>query len=716
MYGQQDQYGQRGTYEEQQKQQQQQNNLLNVPVKTVIGTDEIREMVRILNDKPFNENLTLVSFDELSNQELLDLLNKILSELDSSFKDIKSKPQDMIIYEVVSFIKVLNYPVPQNPPQDSNWQNGLFNSEKRIIYPVMYYLLSRFSELKKRAYLAKYLVPYQLMEGIPLDEEIKKLMDQYKDLQAEFQVNHKELEAAEKDSMNPEELKKEIIQLQSEREQLLSKINQFKGKNTNNPQFQALLDVTNSLRREQEEEARIQDKLRQQRAHLEWTDQQLLASQQRLFDAKKSVAPENTPEQMLMSLRAEVKKNRELQNERLAIEINEKSKKLQNLEKLLSDPPVTQNELQQWENQLINLRRNVNIMEDKLGKQANPDSDKLSIYKKQAQLVSKKKEKIIEEQKRADNEMTQLDKEVKEKQQKLEKERGPGFSNDEFKNFVEQLKVKHTKYKKLNKDLADLKAEVALLSRTEDILKDKKQEYQVLLEKAEKDKGVTGAYQASQRIQQLSEQQQLTNEEKGKTLEEISKLVQEIKKILDQKKATLQPQIKELKDQREQFKNIESEHKEKKANYDKVMVGAETEISQLESEVKKLKEEVEKEDKRQRELKEDTSRIDEKARRLQEEAHYQKGTKKLSSEHQTYVSQFEADAAQLEEEVQKLRQQREVIKDNYQLHQRQIKMFGDLKVLLQAKLQTAKSGGQGNSNVSYRNQSGGNVNRLVIDN
>lgn len=41
----------------------------------------------------------------------------------------------------------------------------------------MYYLLSRFSELKKRAYLAKYLVPYQLMEGIPLDEEIKKLMD-----------------------------------------------------------------------------------------------------------------------------------------------------------------------------------------------------------------------------------------------------------------------------------------------------------------------------------------------------------------------------------------------------------------------------------------------------------------------------------------------------------------------------------------------------------
>lgn len=42
-----------------------------------------------------------------------------------------------------------------------------------------------------------------------------------------------------------------------------------------------------------------------------------------------------------MTLRAEVKKNREFKNERLGIEMNEKLKKLQNLEKLLGDPPVT---------------------------------------------------------------------------------------------------------------------------------------------------------------------------------------------------------------------------------------------------------------------------------------------------------------------------------------------------------------------------------------
>lgn len=70
----------------------------------------------------------------------------------------------------------------------------------------------------------------------------------------------------------------------------------FKSKKTNTPEFQVLLEVTNMLRKEQEEEARIQDKLRQQRAHLEWTDNQLLTSQQRLMDAQKSLSPNNTPE------------------------------------------------------------------------------------------------------------------------------------------------------------------------------------------------------------------------------------------------------------------------------------------------------------------------------------------------------------------------------------------------------------------------------------
>jgi intraflagellar transport protein 81 len=65
--------------------------------------------------------------------------------------------------------------------------------------------------------------------------------------------------------MNPNELKKQISQMEQERTQLMQKINIFKNKNTDKPEFQALLEVTNMLRKEQEEEARLSEKVHIQR-------------------------------------------------------------------------------------------------------------------------------------------------------------------------------------------------------------------------------------------------------------------------------------------------------------------------------------------------------------------------------------------------------------------------------------------------------------------
>ena len=66
---------------------------------------------------------------------------------------------------------------------------------------------------------------------------------------------------------------------------------------------------------------------------------------------------------------------------------------------MLSDPPITQNELMMLENTMTGLRRTVNSMEEKLSKETSKD-DKLAIYKSQASLVTKKKEQIQESLKR----------------------------------------------------------------------------------------------------------------------------------------------------------------------------------------------------------------------------------------------------------------------------------------------------------------------------
>ena len=59
----------------------------------VSTTEDIREIVQCLNSPPFNKGTTLVSFDELSPLELLELLNDVCKHLDPKHNvEIRSEP------------------------------------------------------------------------------------------------------------------------------------------------------------------------------------------------------------------------------------------------------------------------------------------------------------------------------------------------------------------------------------------------------------------------------------------------------------------------------------------------------------------------------------------------------------------------------------------------------------------------------------------------
>jgi len=55
-----------------------------VPFKQIINTEDLRVMVQILNQEPFRENLSLITLDEFTSLELLELLNRLLVHLDKS--------------------------------------------------------------------------------------------------------------------------------------------------------------------------------------------------------------------------------------------------------------------------------------------------------------------------------------------------------------------------------------------------------------------------------------------------------------------------------------------------------------------------------------------------------------------------------------------------------------------------------------------------------
>ena len=47
------------------------------------------------------------------------------------------------------------------------------HGDRNVVYPILYFLLTRYSDLEKRAYLSKYLIPLEIPEDIIADQDVK---------------------------------------------------------------------------------------------------------------------------------------------------------------------------------------------------------------------------------------------------------------------------------------------------------------------------------------------------------------------------------------------------------------------------------------------------------------------------------------------------------------------------------------------------------------
>jgi len=101
----------------------------------------------------------------------------------------------------------------------------------------------------------------------------------------------------------------------------------FKNK-SNKEDFQALLDATSKLRKEQEQDAKLNEKERELTNQIEFFESQLLTVKQRLIDIKKLSNENITPDRMLENLKNETRRNRELCNDILGRELNDKTERL----------------------------------------------------------------------------------------------------------------------------------------------------------------------------------------------------------------------------------------------------------------------------------------------------------------------------------------------------------------------------------------------------
>merc|ERR1711920_152975 len=93
---------------------------------------------------------------------------------------------------------------------------------------ILYWLLNNLDPLKKRSYLAKFCMNFEVPEEFLREEKVYEIYQSYKELQSQFKATHAHVEQERQGRMNPTDLQREVAQLDSEREQLDQKIQQLK--------------------------------------------------------------------------------------------------------------------------------------------------------------------------------------------------------------------------------------------------------------------------------------------------------------------------------------------------------------------------------------------------------------------------------------------------------------------------------------------------------
>ena len=361
--------------------------------------------------------------------------------------------------------------------------------------------------------------------------------------------------------------------------------------------------------------------------------------------------------------------------------------RFQQLQELMNQPTRTEDDVREVESHCMMMEQQIRQLNNQIQEaQAKMKDDKLSIFRGQAAMVAKKLRQKETEVEEAEAEAASLKEQIGAKEAVLSELTGPTFmTRDKFKEYAGQLRMKTNKYKQLKQELATIRAESVVLSRTEQILRSRDGNLKELLKKIESEKGVTGYMQTQEELAKVSQAKSSTDTMKGKTLEEISAIVTDISAALKERKNKLAPQIKELRALRQRYQEVEQGYLEKKAIYDNTAVGLESERLKIEKACEAGQEECLREESRYHYLNCLEAVANAQLEKVKQEQEYSRGKGKLLRDFKNYTELYNHKLQQQAALSKELHKRQKEIKENADENLGQKQLFVDLKRLLDCK-------------------------------
>jgi len=659
----------------------------------------LQEIVACIEKPPFNQKLNLVDLDHKTHPQLLQLLNDVFCKIEPQQSESLLKEEiENSKRRYFEFISLLNFKRKETEQRFSQADcESLFNGDKALLFDILHFCLTKFEGLKERAYVGSFMKPFDVATEFVSIPKIHDLMSTYSELQQKFKECHKDFKKI-RDSTNGHAvgaLRQEINQLKSERAQLTKRLEQLREQKSaedfgvSKEHFHSILEATSRLRKAQEEDALMFQRLQEQQEMLEASRENFaqLSERQKAFGSEDDEIDLGLIMERFQERAAEV-----IQLAKQYADANrEKSEQVAMVEKVLILGPAPAEETELMKVEIAAIQKEIAQLHEKRDQLMEQCGGELSFSKTMLQGTLKKTNDATEtleelnlDRKDLLDELRKLDKEI------ANSSRGNirPMCENEVEEYMNNLREKSQDYNKQRAVLLAMNDEVKVLENTKVILCDGRPE--MLAKKQELEKNPEDPLEKQRQLESLASQNASVNEDKQAMLNETAAVVKEIDEKLKANKTRLSPLIAQLKSKRAEVMEFEDVYVEKKRSYDDNCMELNVVTDQLQGELDRI-ETTCMQTQQQSKLLDYRHKAQEIfLAKLEDEHAYTQGKGRFNSEFQTFAMQLDHEIARLNKIVIQARKEQRLLRQNEDKNILQREYFQKLKELFSLKVRVAE--------------------------
>ena len=250
--------------------------------------------------------LSLFQLNSTQGKELLELLNIVIHAIAPEQPEkFGSESIEDIVDRLSEFLRIMKFDFPCEPEE---WDRRMTNADPKIIHPALYFLLADFENMKKKAYLARFVEEVHVPEEIATETTVNELIIQHRELREQFEIVYNQ--SVQLGDTSVEHLRAQISDLKADKARLSTKIKAFQRKMQTVSNIDDLIKITGKLRSESEKEIKLQEQL----SRLTEEKKLILHRQQVATDRIKAIRSQY--EQRLQLLKKELNDIKNISNEK----------------------------------------------------------------------------------------------------------------------------------------------------------------------------------------------------------------------------------------------------------------------------------------------------------------------------------------------------------------------------------------------------------------